>query len=136
MELYTATAYDTSRRLTRAYSTSFSKSITLFDEPLQPHIYAVYGLVRIADEIVDTYDGKNKAELLDELEEETYIAINRGYSPNPIVHAFALTARQYDIDRAIILGEADDLHPSHADRGNAEDCAFSPCVTGLNRCRR
>ena len=102
MELYTATAYDTSRRLTRAYSTSFSKSITLFDEPLQPHIYAVYGLVRIADEIVDTYDGKNKAELLDELEEETYIAINRGYSPNPIVHAFALTAREYDIDRSII----------------------------------
>lgn len=97
MDLYSKTAYKQSQLLTNAYSTSFSMSMRLFDKALRHHIYAIYGLVRIADEIVDTYEGTDQRELLDVLERETHAAIKRGYSVNPIVHSYALTARRYAI---------------------------------------
>ena len=102
MELYEKVAYEASRRLTLAYSTSFGKSTKLLDKIIRPHIYAIYGLVRIADEIVDVYRGDDQARLLKDLEAETYAAVKRGYSANPIVHAFAITARQYDISSSLI----------------------------------
>ncbi len=97
MELYGSVSYDVSKRFTTAYSTSFSLSSRLFASKFRPHIYAIYGFVRIADEIVDSYSGDAKADLLDELEKELTKAITRGYSSNPIVHAFAATASQYGI---------------------------------------
>lgn len=97
MELYEKTAYELSRRLTDRYSTSFGLSIKLFEAPLRRHIYAIYGLVRIGDEIVDTYKGKDARKVLDALEKDTERAIATGYSANPIVHAFALTARRFGI---------------------------------------
>jgi phytoene/squalene synthetase len=69
---------------------------------MRRHIYAIYGLVRIADEIVDTYKGKDSKHLLNELETEVYAAIKRGYSPNPVVQSFVLTAKQYGITRTLI----------------------------------
>lgn len=97
MDLYTKTSYQLSKVLTNAYSTSFSMSMQLFDASIREHIYAIYGAVRIADEIVDTYEGSDQLERLDELEKEINEAIKRGYSANPIVHSFAITAKQYDI---------------------------------------
>lgn len=102
MELYTQTSYELSKRLTLNYSTSFSKSTQLFPSSIQKHIFAIYGLVRIADEIVDTYAGKDSATLLDELEAETYRAIKTGYSTNPIVHSFAISAKEFDITATLI----------------------------------
>lgn len=102
MELYTDVAYRASRLLTLSYSSSFGISSRFFDRTVQPHIYAVYGLVRIADEIVDTYKGADAREQLDRLESETMQAISTHYSANPIVHAFALTASQFQIDATII----------------------------------
>ncbi len=104
MELYRTVSYDLSRRLTKAYSTSFSMSSRLFAKSIRPDIYAIYGLVRIADEIVDSYDGSDdeKHILLDGLEQETYLAVDRQYSANPIVHAFALTAKGCSIDQTLI----------------------------------
>lgn len=102
MDLYTDTSYALSKQLTLRYSTSFGKSSLLFRSDIQPHIFAIYGLVRIADEIVDTYQGANRAELLSSLEAETYEAITHAYSPNPIVHAFALTAKKYGITDTLI----------------------------------
>ena len=102
MELYTSVAYKNSAQLTRAYSTSFSLSSRFFPKEMREHIYAVYGLVRIADEIVDTYLGKDARTLLDALEDDTYKAIRRGYDTNPIIHAFAETARRYSIDKTLI----------------------------------
>lgn len=102
MDLYTDTAYQLSRQLTLRYSTSFGMSSRLFSTTMQPHIYAIYGLVRIADEIVDTYQKRDAAQLLDDLEKEVARAISTGYSPNPIVHSFALTARKYRIDQSLI----------------------------------
>lgn len=102
MELYTNTSYELSRILTLRYSTSFGSSTKLFTPRIQPHIFAIYGLVRIADEIVDTYSGKDQLKQLNQLEKETYTAIKIGYSTNPIVHAFALTAKKYGITKTLI----------------------------------
>ena len=97
MDLYTRTAYSASRLITDAYSTSFGLSIKLFEKKFRPAIYAVYGLVRLADEIVDTYQGADAQELLNELEHDTNRALETGYSTNPVVQAFADTARTYGI---------------------------------------
>lgn len=97
MELYTSVSYDLSKRLTLSYSSSFGISSRLFAPKLKLHIYAVYGLVRIADEIVDTYRGEDAREQLDAFEKDTLAAIETGYSTNPIIHAFAQTARKYTI---------------------------------------
>lgn len=102
MDLYTSTSYQLSKRLTLQYSTSFGSSTKLFNARIQPHIFAIYGLVRIADEIVDTYIGKDKKQLLNQLEKDTYTALKTQYSTNPIVHAFAITAKQYSINKQLI----------------------------------
>lgn len=69
---------------------------------MRPHIYNVYGLVRLADEIVDSYTGSDAELLLDGLEKEVYEALYRGFSANFIVHAFVSTARKYAITRELI----------------------------------
>lgn len=102
MDLYDAVAYETSRHLTLRYSTSFGISSRFLGKNIRPHVYAVYGLVRIADEIVDTYKGADAGELLRQLEDETYRAITSGYSTNPVVHAFAQTARHYGIGKPLL----------------------------------
>lgn len=102
MELYTDTSYALSKSLTRRYSTSFSQSSLLLPKRVRKHIYAIYGLVRCADEIVDTYQGANAADLLNGLEKEVMAAIKTGFSPNPIVHAFITTVRHCSIPTALI----------------------------------
>jgi 15-cis-phytoene synthase len=102
MELYDKIAYANSRHLTLSYSSSFGISSRLFSKSIQPHIYAIYGLVRIADEIVDTYRGPDAAERLNQLETATYNALETGFDVNPIIHAFALTARKYSITKDLI----------------------------------
>lgn len=102
MELYHDVSYQLSQQLTRRYSTSFALSSCLLSKDIRHHIYAIYGLVRIADEVVDTYMGDDAATRLQELEDETARAIRTGYSVNPIVQAFALTAQRYAITASMI----------------------------------
>lgn len=100
--LYDVVSMQVSRNLTLRYSTSFGMASKLFDKRIRPSIYNIYGLVRIADEIADTYRKKDAGRLLQDLEHETYAAIARGYSSNIVVHAFQLTARRYGIDAMLI----------------------------------
>lgn len=102
MDLYTETAYHMSKYLTRRYSTSFSTSSRLFDAAIQKDIYAIYALVRIADEIVDTYTGDDAGERLATLESEVYTGLHTGYSANVVVHAFVQTAKKYGITKTLI----------------------------------
>ncbi len=102
MDLYDKVAYDTGKHLTLSYSSSFGISSRFFARNVQPHIYAIYGLVRIADEIVDTYKGSDARTVLDDLEKSVYASLKSGYSTNPVVHAFCLTARRYAIARSLI----------------------------------
>lgn len=102
MELYTQVSFEIGRLITRSYSTSFWKSTTLIHPRLVDSIAAIYGMVRIADEVVDTYAGEYADAVITEFEAEVYTAMKRGYSTNPAVHAFALTAAKYDIGEALV----------------------------------
>ena len=102
MELYNSVSQDLSRRIMERYSTSFGSSTFLFPVTIRHHIYNIYGLVRITDEIVDSYAGPASTELLDNLELDVLRAIKIGYSANPIVHAFGLTMRQFNIDTKLV----------------------------------
>jgi len=102
MELYNNVSYRLSEELTSRYSTSFSMSSTLFSSSVRPHIYAIYGLVRIADEVVDTYRGNDADKQLEKLRRDTMHACRQGFSTNPILHAFAITAKKFSIGEELI----------------------------------
>jgi 15-cis-phytoene synthase len=102
ISLYHETAYSMSKKLTKAYSTSFSLGIRAFAKEYRDPIYAVYGYVRIADEIVDSFHDYDKAELMKRFREDTFHAIQDGISTNPILHAFQLVVNKYKIDLKLI----------------------------------
>jgi 15-cis-phytoene synthase len=91
-----------SRMATRLYSTSFSLGIRFLDKPLRNPIYAIYGFVRFADEIVDTFHDFDKESLLNRFENETYQAIEEKISLNPILNSFQNTVNQFKIERELI----------------------------------
>lgn len=101
-QLFESTGIQCSRIVTQNYSTSFSLGISLISKQYRNAIYAIYGYVRYADEIVDTFYDQNKAELLAEFRVETYKAIERGLSMNPIINSFQQVVRQYGIDIALV----------------------------------
>ncbi|TSA43646.1 MAG: phytoene/squalene synthase family protein [Chitinophagaceae bacterium] len=93
---------DCSKITTEKYSTSFSSAINLLHKDLRSPIYNIYGFVRLADEIVDTFHQFNKDELLQEFKKDTYAAIERGISLNPILHSFQMTVNEYSIAPELI----------------------------------
>ncbi|MFN6386842.1 MAG: phytoene/squalene synthase family protein [Bacteroidota bacterium] len=102
MNLFHEVSQDCSRITTEKYSTSFSSAIRLLHKDLRTPICNIYGFVRFADEIVDTFHGYDKAMLFEEFKKATYDAIERGISLNPILHSFQMTVNQYGIDHALI----------------------------------
>ncbi len=91
-----------SRVTTEKYSTSFSSAIRLLHKDLRKPVYNIYGFVRFADEIVDTFHDYDKATLLAEFREQTYQAIERGISINPILHSFQQTVNEYRIELHLV----------------------------------
>jgi phytoene synthase len=91
-----------SKLTTESYSTSFSSAIRLLNRDLRQPIYHIYGFVRFADEIVDTFHDHDKAQLLQEFKKETYLAIERGISLNPILQSFQQVVNQYKIDLHLV----------------------------------
>lgn len=91
-----------SKSATEKYSTSFSSSIRLLHHDLRQPIYNIYGFVRFADEIVDTFHNYDKVVLLTEFKTDTYHALNRGISLNPILHSFQGTVNKFNIDHNLI----------------------------------
>jgi phytoene/squalene synthetase len=86
-----------SKTVTTSYSTSFSLGIKVLDSKYHSSIYAIYGFVRYADEIVDTFHDQDKATLLSEFKAETYKAIQKRISLNPILHSFQDVVNNYNI---------------------------------------
>ncbi|HUM46373.1 MAG TPA: phytoene/squalene synthase family protein [Chitinophagales bacterium] len=101
-EIYEHSAFANSRSITRLYSTSFSKGISALHKKFHDPIYGIYGFVRYTDEIVDTFFQFNQSELLEEFKAETYKAIERKISLNPVLHAFQSVVHQFKIDHALI----------------------------------
>ncbi len=102
MDLYTHTALQCSKVITRHYSTSFTLGIQTLHKKFHMPIYAIYGFVRYADEIVDTFHDFDKAQLLARFKMDTYQAIDEKISLNPVLHSFQLVVNQYHIGHDLI----------------------------------
>jgi phytoene/squalene synthetase len=102
INLFHEVSQECSRITTEKYSTSFSSAIRLLNKDLRTPIFNIYGFVRFADEIVDTFHDFDKAILLQEFKIATYDAIEKGISMNPILHSFQITVNQFGIDKELI----------------------------------
>ncbi|MBA2499373.1 MAG: phytoene/squalene synthase family protein [Chitinophagaceae bacterium] len=91
-----------SKMTTRKYSTSFSLGIYFLNNRLRNAIYCIYGFVRVADEIVDSFEGYNKKRLLEKFKEETYDAIENRISVNPILNSFQHAVHEHKINHDLI----------------------------------
>lgn len=136
LRLYDDTAARTSAGVLAAYSTSFGLGTRLLGRQAQRDIRAIYALVRLADEVVDTYRGDDAGAELDDLEEQTARALRSGYSTNLVVHAFARTARRVGIGASetapFFSSMRTDLTVHEHDRASYEAYVFGSAeVVGL-----
>jgi phytoene/squalene synthetase len=102
LQLFHNVSEDCSRAVTEKYSTSFSSAIRMLHKDLRTPIFNIYGFVRFADEIVDTFHEYDKKFLLEKFKEETFDALHRGISLNPILNSFQRTVNEYHIDHKLI----------------------------------
>ncbi len=102
LELFNNISLASSKLITQRYSTSFSFGIKMMDKRFHDPIYGIYGFVRLADEIVDTFHMHNKAALLQKFKEDTWLAINEGISLNPVLQSFQMVVNHYKIDHDLI----------------------------------
>ncbi|TVQ13305.1 MAG: phytoene/squalene synthase family protein [Bacteroidetes bacterium] len=98
MDFYTLNAIKISKTTTHNYSTSFSMGVWMLNTRYRQAIYAIYGFVRFADEIVDTFHDQDQKTLLKNFSDETYEAIEKGFSTNPILHSFQWAVNKYKIE--------------------------------------
>ncbi|HAE35427.1 MAG TPA: phytoene synthase [Bacteroidetes bacterium] len=102
MQLFHDSSFACSKKITELYSTSFTLGIRALHPDFRDAIFGIYGFVRYADEIVDTFHDHDKKYLLDSFREDTWKALDGGISLNPVLHAFQLTVNKYQIDRKLI----------------------------------
>jgi 15-cis-phytoene synthase len=100
--LYNKVCREASKITTFAYSTSFSTATKLLHRDFHDPICGIYGFVRFADEIVDTFHEYDKKTLIEEFKRDTYLAIERGISMNPILHSFQEVVNKFSIERELI----------------------------------
>ena len=102
MTLYNDTCFEGSKLITNKYSTSFSKGINAFDKRFRYPIYAIYGFVRYADEIVDTFHTHDQHQLINDFKDDAFKAIRQKISLNPVLQSFQLVVNQYHIELELI----------------------------------
>ncbi|QDP84233.1 phytoene/squalene synthase family protein [Chryseobacterium sp. SNU WT5] len=120
LEIFNSFCGQSSKMVTEKYSTSFYKASSLFKPEIRQHIYNIYGFVRLADEIVDTFHDYDKVRLMADFESNYKTAQEHGISLNPILHSFCLTQREKAIPQDLVdafltsmkmdLGEIKDLN--------------------------
>ncbi len=101
-ELFDNVSIKSSKMVTNTYSTSFSLGIRFFNKKVRTPIYNIYGFVRFADEIVDSFHGYDKAYLLNKFRSDAMEAISNGISLNPILNSFQQTVNEYGIEWELI----------------------------------
>jgi phytoene/squalene synthetase len=122
--------------VTKKYSTSFYKGVSFLDKKIRNDVHAVYGFVRFADEIVDSFHGFDKETLLKEFKNDTFLAIERKISLNPILNAFQKSVNDYEIDldliHAFFRSMEMDLNPQTYDRNKYQEYIYGSAeVVGL-----
>jgi phytoene/squalene synthetase len=100
--LFDKISVDCSKIVTKTYSTSFSMATKMLDPSIRNHIYNIYGFVRFADEIVDSFHNYPKKLLLNRFEEDLYLSLNQKISLNPILNSFQHTVNKFEIDTNLI----------------------------------
>ena len=100
--LFDTVSFNTSKLVTKTYSTSFSLATKMLATSIRSDIYNIYGFVRFADEIVDSFHGYNKEILLNRFSDDLEHALNDKISLNPILNAFQHTFHQYQIDKSLV----------------------------------
>ncbi len=136
MDLFDITNYQCSKLITERYSTSFSLGIKALDKKYHFPIYAIYGFVRFADEIVDTFHEHNKQVLLERFKQDALLAIKEKISLNPVLHSFQIVVNKYQIEESLILAflksmEMDLSHQSYKVEKYSEYIFGSAEVVGL-----
>ena len=136
LDLYEKTTFGCSKLITELYSTSFTLGIKTLDRKFHGPIYAIYGFVRYADEIVDTFHDFDKKVLLDRYKDETFRSIEEGISLNPVLHSFQKVVHQYKIESELIAAflhsmEMDLFNVVYDDSGYDEYIYGSAEVVGL-----
>jgi phytoene/squalene synthetase len=136
MELFDQTTLECSKLITQRYSTSFTLGIKTLDKKFHLPVYAIYGFVRYADEIVDTFHDSDKRALLTSFKKDTYKAIQDKVSFNPVLHSFQLIVNQYKIDLALIeaflYSMELDLEETEYDKAGYEEYIYGSAeVVGL-----
>jgi len=101
-QLFDNASFECSQRFTSTYSTSFSHAVKMLAPSLRPAIHSIYGFVRLADEIVDSFHDWDKRTLLDNFEVEFHDALNMGLSLNPVLNSFQLTVKKYNLDLDLV----------------------------------
>ena len=100
--LFDTVSFACSEKVTKTYSTSFSSAVKMLAPSIRQDIYNIYGFVRFADEIVDSFHNYNKEVLFEKFEIELADAINDKISLNPILNSFQHTVHRYKINRELI----------------------------------
>lgn len=102
MNLYNEISFKTSKLITKRYSTSFSIAVSHLPLEMRQSIYSIYGFVRLADEIVDTFHTVNQEVILDDFEKEYYKTLENGISMNPVLHSFGITVTKYEFPYELV----------------------------------
>ena len=102
MNLYNEISFTTSKLITKKYSTSFSIAVGRLPHEMRQGIYSIYGFVRLADEIVDTFHDTDQEFLLDDFEREYYKTLEQGISMNPVLHSFGMTVKKYQFPGELV----------------------------------
>ncbi|WP_017498459.1 phytoene/squalene synthase family protein [Flavobacterium sp. WG21] len=100
--LFDTVSFKCSKLVTQSYSTSFSLAVKMLSPSIRDAIYSIYGFVRFADEIVDSFHDFEKENLINDFEKEYYKAMQTGISLNPILNSFQHTVKQYNITDDLI----------------------------------
>ncbi|MCV9928952.1 phytoene/squalene synthase family protein [Flavobacterium sp. LS1R49] len=136
-QLYDNVSFKCSKLVTQNYSTSFSLAVYMLAPSIRDAIYSIYGFVRFADEIVDSFHGFDKKYLIDDFEKEYYKAIDAGISLNPILNSFQQTVKQYNITDDLIQSflksmKSDLIKSDYHNKEEIEDYIYgSADVVGL-----
>jgi phytoene/squalene synthetase len=121
MELYDLNALQISRLTTRNYSTSFSAGVASLNRVYRMPVYAIYGFVRYADEIVDTFHDQDQKLLLEQFRKDTFNALERKFSTNPILHSYQWVVNEYRIDHELIHAFLDSMEMDLVDKSHDKE---------------
>lgn len=129
-ELYNQVSDATSKLVTKRYSTSFSRSIIFLEPEIRRNIYNVYGFVRLADEIVDTFHDYDKKTLLDRFVAEYRTALEEGISLNPILQSFCETQKKYSIPQHLVDAFLESMYMDLGDMSSLNQSEYEKYIYG------